>query len=134
MEDYQQRVVDEHSELSSKRMKLGTFIQSSPIFERMTLPEQVLLVRQHSAMINYEGILDERIALFPKDVVKTEPAVIEKPAKAEEPAAETVPEPVPTEESVKTEEPAPAIEEPAKSEEQVPGEDQNKIEENENHS
>lgn len=82
MEAYQQRVVDEYNELHDKRAKLAVFIQpSNGVYAKLPMPEKVLLLRQHRAMLEFEEILYERIQLFPKDAAEVE---------AEQPAAEGV--------------------------------------------
>jgi hypothetical protein len=62
--DYQQRVIDEKSELDEKIAKLGDFIQSSAIFQDLPSDEKERLVRQHSCMGEYSEILGERISAF----------------------------------------------------------------------
>ena len=64
MQPYQQRVVDEKSELDEKSTKLGEFIESSPIFSGLPDDEKERLVRQKSCMSEYSEILGERIAAF----------------------------------------------------------------------
>ena len=64
MQPYQQRVVDEKSELDEKIAKLGGFIESSPIFLGSPDDEKERLVRQKSCMSEYSEILGERIAAF----------------------------------------------------------------------
>ena len=73
MEAYQQRVVDEQKELHDRRAKLGVFIRSEK-FNGLPKVEQELLTRQLGAMVEYEGILDDRIDLFPKVAPAAKPA------------------------------------------------------------
>lgn len=60
---HQQRVVDEHAELSVKAGKLCEFFNSET-YRDMRLAEKRLLSRQLSAMTDYREILAERISLF----------------------------------------------------------------------
>jgi hypothetical protein len=62
--DYQQRVIDEKSELDDKISKLGDFISSSSIFQSLPSEEKERLVRQKSCMGEYSEILGERISAF----------------------------------------------------------------------
>lgn len=64
MEDWQQRVVDEHRELCGKLTKLAQFITNDPAFSPIDMYQQNLLRRQRAAMIEYEAVLAERIKLF----------------------------------------------------------------------
>lgn len=63
---HQQRVLQEHAELEEKLKKLGDFIQSNPLYETLPEEEQRRLTNQHFHMAEYEEILRERIAPFPK--------------------------------------------------------------------
>ena len=63
MEDYQQRVVDEKTELDGKIERLNSFF-SNPKFRELPPDEQDRMTRQCQAMIEYTGILAERIAAF----------------------------------------------------------------------
>lgn len=64
VEPHQQRVVDELAELEVKRINLGKFIGSNPIFVTLTPLDQSLLTRQHGVMLEYEAILTARVANF----------------------------------------------------------------------
>jgi hypothetical protein len=55
MEDWQQRVIDEHSALEQKLLKLDTWLEMN---------EDVLLEIQASIMVAYERVLAIRIATF----------------------------------------------------------------------
>jgi hypothetical protein len=66
MEPYQNRVVDELKELTVKRERLGAFIGSSPVFRGLPYDEQERMRRQFDIMVQYEGVLQERIDYFPK--------------------------------------------------------------------
>lgn len=61
---HEQRVIDEHFELSEKAKKLYDFINSNPIFK--TLPEDVQFLRRAQLfhMLQYSVMLDEIIYLF----------------------------------------------------------------------
>lgn len=63
MQPYQQRVVDEKTELDAKLEKLAAFIQSDA-FRMLNVHEADLLKEQHMAMKCYSRILAERIAAF----------------------------------------------------------------------
>lgn len=60
---FQQRVVDEKTELDIRREKLIIFIQS-PAFDRLNANECSLLTRQLTAMDDYSAVLGERICAF----------------------------------------------------------------------
>jgi hypothetical protein len=66
MQPHQQRVVAELKELTDKREKLGMFIAGAGTKTFSTLPvdEQALLRRQYDIMVQYEGVLQERIDHF----------------------------------------------------------------------
>ena len=64
-EPYQQRVVDEKTELDGKYRKLIEFIEESPTFPRLPDDEQNRLRRQKDCMKNYSDVLGERISAFP---------------------------------------------------------------------
>lgn len=61
---HQQRVIDEKSELDKKIYALYEFIQNNEIFKSLDEKEQDRLNRQHSSMLVYSGILNERISAF----------------------------------------------------------------------
>lgn len=61
---YQIRVIDEHTELADKLIKLRMFIES-PRFVDVPAEERGRLHRQFSAMVHYDNILRDRIAEFP---------------------------------------------------------------------
>ena len=63
-EPYQQRVVDEKTELDSKHRKLIEFIEESSTFPRLPEDEQNRLRRQKDCMRNYSDVLGERISAF----------------------------------------------------------------------
>ena len=67
MQEFQQRVVDEKTELDDKIAKLGSFIDgagNTSVFGELPEDEQERMVRQRSCMQEYSGILGERIAAF----------------------------------------------------------------------
>ena len=63
MQPHQQRVVDEHSELVTKIVKLTDFF-GTPLFARLPETEQHRLQTQAVAMRTYRDILAERIDAF----------------------------------------------------------------------
>lgn len=63
MQDFQQRVVDEKTELDDKTSKLGAFTQG-PLFASLPNEEQARLIRQYTLMGGYSEVLGERIAAF----------------------------------------------------------------------
>jgi hypothetical protein len=60
---HQQRVMDEHTELSDKCIKLFRFFDT-PIFEGLAEDEKVRLHDQYDAMMAYAGILIARMNAF----------------------------------------------------------------------
>lgn len=63
MQDFQQRVVTEKTELDEKLGKLQVFL-NTPRFMGLPADEQSRMVRQASAMSEYSVVLGERIAAF----------------------------------------------------------------------
>ncbi len=63
MKDFQQRVVDEKSELEGKLEKLQAFF-SNDIFQNLPKDEQTRLANQERVMSEYVKILAERIQNF----------------------------------------------------------------------
>jgi len=63
MQPFQQRVVDEKTELDDKLQKLDAFGRTD-FFQTLPPAEQGRLNRQHSVMEEYSRILGERIAAF----------------------------------------------------------------------
>lgn len=61
--DYQQRVIDEASELAKKIDKLKPFINSEK-FDSVDKQEQILMIQQLGYMTSYLKILKERIDNF----------------------------------------------------------------------
>ena len=61
---HQQRVINELAELTDKREKLALFIAGSNIFGSLRRDEQNRLRRQFDIMVQYEGVLQERIDNF----------------------------------------------------------------------
>lgn len=66
MESHQERVVAELKDVTDKREKLAIFIGKSPTFQNLPNDEQERLRRQFDIMLQYEGVLQERIYHFPK--------------------------------------------------------------------
>lgn len=73
MQDWQQRVVDEHKELAARRDKLAEFINAPSqrfpeerpsTFDTLPQAERTRMYRQLSIMNQYVRILDERIEAF----------------------------------------------------------------------
>jgi len=60
---YQQRVIDEKSELDAKLSSLAYFIESKE-FDKIDSLNQELLNQQAEIMFNYSQILEKRIKLF----------------------------------------------------------------------
>lgn len=62
MEAFQERVIDEYKELQGKRERLGSFLAKPPA----TVPKDEVdrMRRQFDIMVQYEGILQERIDNF----------------------------------------------------------------------
>jgi hypothetical protein len=65
MPDYQQRVIDEKTELDTRLEKLRTFCKT-PVYDGLPSTEQIRLDLQSGYMGHYSDILAERIAAFPK--------------------------------------------------------------------
>lgn len=63
MAPHQQRVVDEHGELTERLEKLKAFF-SNPVFVALDSGEQDRMRRQADAMQDYADVLTERIAAF----------------------------------------------------------------------
>lgn len=63
MQEWQQRVVDELTELVDKIIKLDSFIESEA-YKKLDVQNQILIDRQKFSMLDYYDILDQRIALF----------------------------------------------------------------------
>jgi hypothetical protein len=63
MEAFQQRVVDEKTELDAKLAKLTPFTESKT-FASLPEPERTRLLRQENIMKRYSEVLGERIAAF----------------------------------------------------------------------
>lgn len=61
---YQQRVLQELKELTYKRELLGQFMAGNNTFGTLPADEQNRLRRQFDIMVQYEGILQERIDHF----------------------------------------------------------------------
>lgn len=64
MQEHQQRVVDEASELRTKVEALTTFINTNKIFLDLEMTEQMLLEEQLEYMKGYLDVLNDRIARF----------------------------------------------------------------------
>jgi hypothetical protein len=63
LQPYQQRVVDERTELHEKIVKLGEFMRTD-FFKSLLPAEQDRLRRQSGWMCGYRATLDERIGAF----------------------------------------------------------------------
>lgn len=63
MEDFQQRVVDEHAALAEKIGKLNKFMEGE-VFRALPSDEQIRLRQQSLHMDGYELTLRKRIAAF----------------------------------------------------------------------
>jgi len=64
MEGYQKRVIKEKKELDEKIVKLGAFIDKSPIKAAVPDAELARLCAQYFVMTGYSAILGNRIANF----------------------------------------------------------------------
>lgn len=64
---HEQRVVNEHIELTDKLGKLITFIETSPIYNELEEVDAYLLVRQARVMHEYSEILATRIQRLIKE-------------------------------------------------------------------
>jgi hypothetical protein len=64
MQAFQQRVVDEKTELDKKLDNLTQFIKSSKTYLELPEPERARLLEQRLTMQRYSEILAERIAAF----------------------------------------------------------------------
>ena len=64
MQPHQQRVVDELKELTGRRAKLGEFF-GTELYRGLPEDEQARMRRQFDIMVQYEGVLQERIDHFP---------------------------------------------------------------------
>lgn len=63
MQEFQQRVVDEKTELDDKIYRLAPFVQGEK-FKTLPPEEQERMNRQWALMANYSQVLGERIAAF----------------------------------------------------------------------
>ncbi len=63
VEPHQQRVLDEHKELTLRLTKLTAFI-GGPTFTGLKADEQERLYRQRLIMREYQAVLDQRIAAW----------------------------------------------------------------------
>lgn len=80
MEPYQQRVIDEHNELSDRIGLLEKFLITDAC-EKLSAEEKGLLHRQRHVMQQYRGVLVERIEMFNrmlKDRLKNPDGTISK--------------------------------------------------------
>jgi hypothetical protein len=59
------RLLDEHAELSSRIRKLGDYLQD-PRFMGLAPKMRVLLLRQFDVMLEYSGILADRLEIEAK--------------------------------------------------------------------
>ena len=66
MQDHQERVVNERSELLERLAKLTAFV-GGKIYNTLDMAEQARLIKQVGIMTLYIEILDARIAAFPRD-------------------------------------------------------------------
>jgi len=64
IEQYQQRVVEERTDLDKRMDKLADFIDLSPKFDTLSSVERGRLHRQLEHMRSYSRVLDERIEAF----------------------------------------------------------------------
>jgi len=64
MQQYQQRVIDEKTEIDARAKALGEFIGRNPVFETIDPEEQERMKFQNGIMWQYSEILGDRIAAF----------------------------------------------------------------------
>jgi len=64
MKDFQQRVIDEKTELDAKLKRLVEFVKGGPVFDSLHPSEQDRLHRQSRIMTLYSEVLRERIEAF----------------------------------------------------------------------
>lgn len=64
LQTHQQRVVDEHQELSERTKKLGAFILDNPNYLNQSEEEQTDMKIQYDAMCIYVDALERRISRF----------------------------------------------------------------------
>ncbi len=62
MEDWQERVIEEHNALSEKILTLGSFLSKGA--PGVSDEGRALLRRQRNAMLDYHDALTDRIARF----------------------------------------------------------------------
>jgi crAss001_48 related protein len=67
LQDFEQRVIDEKTELDEKLDRLELFIDHSSDFTNLTEQNKQLLIAQKNAMLTYSNILGLRISLFDID-------------------------------------------------------------------
>lgn len=60
---HEQRVIDEHRDLTVRMNKLGDFF-SSQVFAGLPEVDRALLRAQHGCMLGYAGVLEARINRF----------------------------------------------------------------------
>ena len=63
---YQDRVIAEHAELTERIEKLSVFLTRQAEIATIEVVEHRLLSLQRLAMLMYQAILAERIAMWPK--------------------------------------------------------------------
>ena len=61
MEQHVERMLNEQKELCEKIEKLGDFISSNHIFDKLSKDERYDMLLQHKAMAMYRDILQHRI-------------------------------------------------------------------------
>ena len=64
MQPHEQRVIEEKRELDEKLVRLSLFIGKDNIFKSLDSEDQKLLIEQETIMVDYSGILAERIERF----------------------------------------------------------------------
>jgi len=64
MQPHKERVVAELKDLTGKREKLALFIGDGKLFGNVPTNERARLRRQFDIMVQYEGVLQERIDHF----------------------------------------------------------------------
>lgn len=79
---HQQRVVDEHAELETKRAALRSFLDTSDMYATLPVAEQARLHLQHAIMQDYSNVLALRISWFEEENAKVPEVVTAEPVKA----------------------------------------------------
>jgi len=69
LKQYQIQVVEERNELLKKTNLLNVFVNYSSVFKTLNVEEQERMKFQLNVMLQYVGVLSERIVSFSKEIV-----------------------------------------------------------------